>query len=420
MPEDEEGQNGQANVVVLTGPNARTAENRLLAFIRGNTTKIVSEWEAFAKTLIPSADSMSPHALRDHIYQILAFIMLDMASYQTPAEQTKKSQGEKKQSQSVTAAQTHAAVRFAGGFDIGQMASEYRALRASVLKLWTETSPAFDDVDISDMIRFNESIDQELAESVNFYMNEVARSRDLVVGILGHDLRSPLQAIALSTELSLHMGQLNERQTMLSKKVLESTDRMGALINDLLDVTRARFGAGLSVVRAMMNMGTVAEQVVDEVRMVHPDRTIELSVSGILVGEWDKARIGQVFSNLLNNAMQYGSYSVPVRVGLKGDPKAVTLTVGNDGVTIPADKLKTIFDPLTRLVTEEDVVPTSGNLGLGLYITKEVVVAHGGTIEVTSSEMEGTIFTARFPRSQPDPTLHEVENNPALGARRHV
>jgi signal transduction histidine kinase len=300
-------------------------------------------------------------------------------------------------------------VRFAGGFDIGQMVSEYRALRASVLKLWTNTGPAFDATDIADMTRFNESIDQELAESVNFYTDRVARARELVVGILGHDLRSPLQAIALSTELSLHMGQLNERQTMLSKEVLECTQRMSALINDLLDVTRARFGAGLPVVRAMMNMGTVAEQIVGEIRAVHPDRMIELSVSGLLAGEWDKARIGQILSNLLNNAIQYGSHSVPVRVSLRGDPKAVTLTVGNDGVPIPADKIKMIFDPLTRVVTDVDIVPTLGNLGLGLYITKEVVVAHGGTIEVTSSEIEGTVFTARFPRSQPDPALHDAQ-----------
>jgi len=86
----------------------------------------------------------------------------------------------------------------------------------------------------------------------------------------------------------------------------------------------------------------------------------------------------------------------------------VTLKVGNDGVPIPADKLKMIFDPLTRVVTEESLIPTSRNLGLGLYITKEVVVAHGGTIEVTSSEMEGTIFTARFPRSQHDTALQDV------------
>ena len=192
---------------------------------------------------------------------------------------------------------------------------------------------------------------------------------------------------------------------MLAKKVLESTDRMGALINDLLDVTRARFGAGLPVIRVMMNMGTVAEQIVDEVRVVHPRRSIELSVSGLLVGEWDKARIGQVFSNLLNNAMQYGSYSSPVHVRLSGDAGAVTVAVGNDGTPIPPDKIRMIFDPLKRVSADDEGSPTVGNLGLGLYITKEVVIAHGGTIDVTSSEMEGTIFTAHFPRSRPEPAL---------------
>ena len=109
--------------------------------------------------------------------------------------------------------------------------------------------------------------------------------------------------------------------------------------------------------------------------------------------------------------MQYGAYSTPVRVSVNGEPNAVTVMVGNDGVPIPPDKIRTIFDPLKRVATGNDVAPAGGNLGLGLYITKEVVVAHNGTIEVTSSEMEGTTFTARFPRLQPDPALHE--------ARRH-
>ncbi len=409
MKRHEPGQNEHPNVVALAGSNPETSQKRLSHFIKSNTAQIVGEWEAFARTLIPSSDGMTSNALRDHIHQILAFVMSDMASFQSPEEQREKSHGEKKQAQPVTAAQTHAALRFAGGFDIGQMASEYRALRASVLKLWTNTGPSFDAEDIADMTRFNESIDQELAESVKFYTDRVAQSREMLVGILSHDLRSPLQAIALSTQLSLHMGQLNERQTMLSMKVLECTDRMSALINDLLDVTRARFGAGLPVVRAGMNMGIVAEQIVDEVRVVHPHRTIELNMSGVLVGEWDKARIGQVFSNLLNNAMQYGSRRTPVRVVLKGDTTVVTLTVGNNGVPIPADKIMMIFDPLTRMVADEDGAYPSGNLGLGLYIAKQVVVAHGGTIKVTSSEMDGTTFTARFPRSQPDPALPDAQ-----------
>ncbi len=408
MPDDDETKDDHSHVVVLHDVNADTAGKRLPTFISANTAAIVSEWEAFARTLIPWAEGMTPHALRDHIHQILKFIEDDMASRQTAAEQTAKSHGQKQQTEPVTAAQTHASIRFAGGFDIGQMASEYRALRASVLKLWTKTDPAFDAQDIADMIRFNEAIDQELAESVSFYTDRVARSRELVVAMLSHDLRSPLQGIALATQLSLNMGDLSERQTMLSGKVLESTDRMGALINDLLDVTRSRFGSGLPVVRAMMNMATVAEQIIGEIRAAHPRRSIELSVSGLLVGEWDRARVGQVFSNLLSNAMQHGSHSAPVRVSLAGDPTAVTVSIWNEGVPIPPDKIRLIFDPLKRVFADDGVEPGAGNLGLGLYITREVVAAHGGTIGVTSSEADGTIFTARFPRAQPDPVLHDT------------
>jgi signal transduction histidine kinase len=203
----------------------------------------------------------------------------------------------------------------------------------------------------------------------------------------------------LSAELTLRLGKLNERQIMLTKNVIEGSNRMTALVNDLLDVTRARFGAGLPVARSSMNMGFVAHQIVDEVRVVHPGRGIVLNDSGDLNGEWDRARIGQVFSNLLANAVQYSFQDSPINVAIKGTPEMVTLTVGNAGIPIPPEKIRQIFDPLTRVLPSDDSLPPFGNLGLGLYITKEVVVAHGGTIEVTSSETGGTIFTARFPRS---------------------
>lgn len=388
-----------SNVVTLNSDSPEAARKRLPRFISENTALIVSEWEGFARTLTPTTEGMTPKALRDHIHQILAFIVPDMEKAQSVEERQDKSHGDEDETN--TAAQTHAALRFAGGFDIGQMASEYRALRASVLRLWGRTDPAFDGQDIADMTRFNESIDQELSESVNFYTKRVAQSKDLVVGMLGHDLRGPLHAIMLSSELTLHMGQLNERQAMLIKKVLESSQRMSDLIGNLLDVTRARFGGGLPVVRGMMNMGFVAQQIIDEVRVVHPDRAIDLTLSGVLTGEWDKARIGQVFSNLLGNAIQYGFRGSPIRVDVAGAAGLVTITVGNDGAPIPPEKIGMIFDPLTRGLPDEKSLPATGNLGLGLYITKEVVVSHGGTIEVTSDEIDGTVFTARLPRSGP-------------------
>lgn len=407
MPENEAPDVKSSNVVVLKNGIPASGPKRLPEFIGDNIEAIVGEWETFARTLTPSSSGMTPLALRDHIHQILAFIVSDMESSQSAEQQVSKSHGSEDETN--TAAQTHAALRFAGGFDIGQMASEYRALRASVLKLWRKTGPALDAQDNDDIERFNESIDRELAESVNFYTKKVAQSKDLLVGILGHDLRGPVQAIMLSAELALHMGKLSDQQTMLITHMLKGAERMGALVTNLLDVTRARFGAGLPVVRAMMNMGFVAQQIVDEIRVVNPRRTIELSLSGSLVGEWDKARIGQVFSNLLSNAIQYGFHGSPIRVDVTGGPEAVTLTVGNDGVPIPSEKMEMIFDPLTRGLPAENSLPAAGNLGLGLYITKEVVVAHGGTIEVTSSEVDGTVFKAQFPRSKPAPRQRDAQ-----------
>lgn len=370
---------------------------RLAVFILENIKPIVTEWEGFARTLTPSSAEMTPLALRDHIHQILKFIVADITSAQTDKEQTRKSHG-KRDTTAGTAAETHAALRLAGGFDIGQMVSEYRALRASVIKLWSKVNSSIDAEDINDLTRFNESIDQELAESVTYYTKEVLHSKDLFMGILGHDLRSPVQAIMLSAELIPHLGILNDRQAMLTKNVVEGADRINILINNLLDVTRSRFGGGQPVVRSLMDMGFVGRQIVDEARVVHPDRVIDLDVSGELGGEWDKARIGQVFSNLLGNAIQYSFASTSVAVGIKGMAHAVTLTVHNVGTPIAPKDMKTIFDPLTRSSAGNGSHSGTINLGLGLFITRQVVVAHGGTIEVSSNEENGTTFTVRLPR----------------------
>jgi len=155
----------------------------------------------------------------------------------------------------------------------------------------------------------------------------------------------------------------------------------------------------MPVVRTLMNMGFLAHNIIDEVRVVHPDRKFVINESGDLNGEWDKNRIGQVLSNLLANAIQYSAQNSPINVEIKGSSKMVVLTVENTGIPIPPEKIQQIFDPLTRVSPSDDNLSASVNLGLGLYITEIVVKAHGGTIEVTSSEFGRTIFTARFPRS---------------------
>ena len=372
---------------------------RLADFIHENTEEIVGEWETFARTLTPVDNDKTPLTLRDHIYQILAFIVHDMKSAQTSQEQVDKSHGEKEKAPSPSAAETHAALRLEGGFNIDQMVSEYRSLRASVIKLWSVPNSEMQKLDIIDLTRFNESIDQELAESVSHYTKKVGYSKDLFVGILSHELRNPLNVIAMSSQLMLSMGSMTERQAMLANQIFESTTRIVSIVDELLDLTRARFGSGLSLVRAPMDFEFVSRQLVDEMRNAHPTRTIKLTCSGNLKGEWDKARIGQVFSNLIGNAIQYSFKDSTIGVTVKGTADEVVLAVHNTGAPIPAAKIETLFDSLTRAVTDAGDHPEAVNLGLGLYITKEIIVSHGGAIEVTSSDESGTTFTAHLPRA---------------------
>jgi len=184
---------------------------------------------------------------------------------------------------------------------------------------------------------------------------------------------------------------------MLAAQISESTTRITQLVNDLLDLTRARFGSGLPITRTPMDMGFVSRQLVDEMRVAHLGRVINLDISGDMKGEWDKARIGQIFTNLIGNAIQYSFEYTVIDVSVKGTSDEIILSVHNEAVPIPPEKIDKIFDPMSRAAADNKDHPEAQNLGLGLYITKDIVVSHGGTINVSSTE-EGTTFTIRLPR----------------------
>jgi signal transduction histidine kinase len=372
---------------------------RLAPFIRENSEKIIAEWESFARTLVPAAQDMSPLSLRNHIRYILAFIADDIESSQTDAEQLGKSRGEKPKGSTNSVAEIHAALRQAGGFNLDQMVSEYRALRASVTKLWETQASEPVAESIADLTRFNEAIDQELTESISYYSKKANHSRDLFLGILGHDLRNPIGAMLMSAQLIAKIGALNDRQNMLVAQVVTSAGRATDILDQLLDLTRARLGSGMQLIRVPMDMAFASRLLLEEMRALHPDRAFTLEVSGNTEGNWDKPRIGQVFSNLLGNAVQYGFKDLPIAITMRGEPSDVSLSVHNDGVPIPKEAIGGIFEALVRAGADGGDYPNSPNLGLGLYITKEIISAHGGTIRVASTEKDGTTFTARFPRS---------------------
>ncbi len=188
----------------------------------------------------------------------------------------------------------------------------------------------------------------------------------------------------MSAQLTAAIGKLSDRQSMLQSQIADSAGRATEIVTHLLDLTKARLGTGLPILKEAMDMGFVSHQLVDEMRAIHPNREIEIEATGEIEGNWDKARIGQVFSNLIGTAVQYGFRGTPIWVKVHGTSKEIIVSVHNEGVPIDPEALPNIFDSLTRAepATEDASASSGTNLGLGLYITKEIVVAHGGEINV--------------------------------------
>ena len=376
---------------------------RLSQFITECLEQILVEWEAFASSLLSPGQVMTSLALRDHASQILLAIAEDIESEQSDLEQQYKSKGFVRIPEAArTAAQTHGALRHLAGFDLRQLAAEFRALRASVLRLWLKQGTNGDSTAFYQMTRFNEAIDQALSESIANYSDEVARSRDTFLAILGHDLRSPLSAIANS---GLYLsapgllpagGPLNAART-----VNRSAARMSGMIKDLLEYTRARLGRAIPIEPEAGSMEEICRVAYHEIRAVHPERSFTLETSGDLSGRFDSERFQQVLLNLLENAVRHGERNQPITLSAHGDPQQVTVRVQNRGRPIPPDQLQVIFNPLVQIpsaLVDESSDPST-SLGLGLYIAKEIVNLHGGTIVAESSREDGTTFSAHLPRT---------------------
>ena len=368
---------------------------RLADFILRDMESILVEWEAFAATMLPAAANMTPLALRDEAKEILEAVAKDLSIAQTKQAQIDKSRGKapKLMEASETAAQTHAILRARVGFDINQLASEYRALRASVLRLWTEEYQP-DDINLEDVIRFNEAMDQAVAESIQFFSEQVERARSLLLGMLGHDMRNPLNTILLTAS---HLTALNAgaEVSQAALRLIRSGASMKSLLDDLVDFNRTKLGLGINIARANVDLAAAFADELEQLRATHAGRRIELEVVGDTRGLWDGLRLQQLLRNLVSNAIKYGKPDAPVRVVLTGEEAAVRIEVVNRGPTIEGSALDQIFDPLKRGPAQRH--DTDDGLGLGLYIVREVARAHGGEVDVRSDKEE-TVFAVRLPR----------------------
>jgi signal transduction histidine kinase len=373
---------------------------RLSKFIRINIEVILQEWENFALTLNPLRNS-GPRKLRDHAQQMLYVICTDLDTYQGEHDGIEKSKGNAPVVAGDTAAEIHASERLNSGFAIEELVAEYRAMRASVLRLWQADMTERDPLEVADMLRFNEAVDQSLTESVARFSSMLRESQSVFMAILGHDVRNPLGAISMGAQMLMLDPALPANHHQVANRILASTTRVNELVGDLLDFSTSHLGGGIPVTPAPYDLGPQCELVVGEMRAFYPQRSIVLDMTGDLNVAWDRARINQALSNLMGNAVQHGASDQPVWVSVHGDDDDVVITVQNMGEAIEASSLRTIFDPTKRFAmrpVSERNHTGNDNLGLGLYITREIVSAHGGRIALTSTASEGTTFTLTLPR----------------------
>lgn len=379
---------------------------RLAKFILANVEPIIAEWEVFAGTLAPGA-TMTKLALRDDAGSILQATARDMQVDQSLAQQVDKSKGDGGADSAASdlldiASARHAEERVGSGFNIIEVVSEYRALRASVLRLWRKSVSQFDFDDMDEITRFNEAIDQSLAKAVGSYTERVNQSRQMFLAILSHDLRNPLHCIHMAAELVSQENKHLKPSEALAIISRQSTV-MAKLVTDMIDFTSTWLGNTMRLNCEPVDLQMLCREIVDGFRVTHPQRTVHFHSRGDLTGNWDTARLQQVVSNLLGNALQHGSPEAPVELSAVSEGETVVLSIHNEGAPIPPEALPTLFDPLVRHVTTESALRrVAGSIGLGLYIVREIVNAQGGTIAVASTAQQGTTFTVRIPRLPQD------------------
>jgi len=351
--------------------------------LRAEVDKITAAWEHAVTQRLPELDRLGRAALLDHMPEFL----FGLAAWIDGDEEAGR--------KGFTAlVQGHAIQRLGHGIGLDTLSMEYQVLRSVILthvlarESAKEVSAAF--------VRLNEGMDFAVNQAVQQYTGQREEIRQRFVGILGHDLRNPLNAIALAAEQIMTIPCGEPKHHKAAGVIRRSADRMTRMVDDVIDFTHARIGQGIPSVPTQCVMGEIVEEAASELRLAHPRRDLRVEIVGDSTGTWDRDRVLQVVSNLLANALQHGRDPVIARVTEASNRRAVILEVENRGTPISPETLARLFDPFRQ---GHATVGTAGreHLGLGLYIVEQVAVSHGAQVEVTSDE-NLTAFKITWPR----------------------
>ena len=368
----------------------------LANFIRANKAAIASAWVDFAATLRPFDEYTDIETLKDSIGGILANMAAGMEASETPAQQAQKSWGRC----DATAAEPslaweHGTHRLRSGVEINDVVAEYRALRAVVVRM-CKSAPEQCALSADELIKFDEAIDQAAAESLASYTRELDKLRNTLLAVLAHDLRSPLHAISMTGEALAGLTPPTSRTASMIERIRRGAMRMSRLIDDFLAFLRPTLGGAMPIERHAMDMAETCREIVAEVSSTLVPGRVVLKCGGNTHGEWDAARVEQILTNLLRNAVEHGDPKLPITVTVVGQVDDVRVEVHNFGEPIPPSAMQSIFKPLVQLSTSTD--RRREHLGLGLFIAKELVERHNGRMSVRSSAEEGTTFFFALPR----------------------
>jgi signal transduction histidine kinase len=328
------------------------AEIPVSEHLRARKRQIQDAWTNAVISELPSLKELDEPSLIDHVPEFL-----DGLAAWIEGDTSRASRG------FIALADGHALQRLAKGIDLTTLTREYALLRTAILRELVELS---DGEQVAEsLVRINQGMDAAVHEAVLRYAQRRDQIRDRFIGILAHDLRSPLAAVLMGAVRVMAMSEGRD-DTLYRTGVLinRSAERMSRMVHDVIEFARGQLGGDIPIDLARGDLGEIARNAVEELRAGHPDRKIDVDTSGNLDGQWDRDRVMQLVSNLVSNALSYGVDPIVVRVSESADQPH-----GRTG------------------------------LGLGLYIVRQIALGHGAHCSVTSTEDDGTTFVVEWPRT---------------------
>jgi signal transduction histidine kinase len=362
----------------------------LVAFLHARCGSIAdSAWDRMATSAHTRQRDAAP--VRAHASQLLDSIATGMEMHAAAVS----SEPSASAADSTSPAQVHAKLQVEAAYTVEEVAAEFGALRYCTMQQWQSSAPAAWGLGPDPMIAFHGALDDAMGDCVRVVCAHAKASTERFIGVLAHDIRNPLATVSMCVQHLLARGQIEPDP---ARRLLNSAHRISGIVEQVADYTRAQALRDMPLRRKEGDLRSHLIKVVEEAQALYPQRDIQFESQGRFQGQWDEVRVGQLLSNLLGNAIQHGDSHGPVRIMLRETEQpagGAEIAVYNSGPGIPAAERATLFEPLSRGVRAAD--GAVDGLGLGLFICREIVHSHGGTLQLESSDEAGTRFVATLP-----------------------